>query len=74
MGNYLHLLNGIGALIGVIIAYLSYRNSQKKGASKEIEGMQKQLGEHDRKIAVLETKMEDEKQRLTDHLHGSKLN
>jgi hypothetical protein len=71
MGNYLHLLNGIGALIGVIIAYLSYRNSQKKSSSKELEGLQKQLGEHETKIAVLETRVEDEKDRLNDHLRGS---
>lgn len=68
--NFLHILNGLGALVGVIIAFLSYRKSQQKGSEKAIADMQGKLGEHETKIAVLEAKVDAQKQRLDDLVHS----
>ena len=63
-GNYLHLLNGLGALIGVFIAYLSYRKANAKDGEKSMKAMQKRLVDAEKHIAVLEERIDGLKERI----------
>jgi seryl-tRNA synthetase len=62
--NFFHILNGLGAAIGVLIAYLSYRKSNEKGSEKQVEAIQTKLNTHETKIAVLEAHIQNLKERL----------
>jgi seryl-tRNA synthetase len=62
--NFFHILNGLGAAIGVLIAFLSYRKSNQKGSEKQVESIQATLNTHNTKIAVLEERVNNLKERL----------
>jgi len=62
--SFFHILNGAGALIGVIIAFLSYRKSTQKGSEKQVESIQFTLNQHSTKLAVLEERLNNLKDRL----------
>jgi mannitol-specific phosphotransferase system IIBC component len=62
--NFFHILNGLGALIGVLIAFMSYRKSNQKGSEKQVESIQFMLNTHEKKLAVLEERIDNQKERL----------
>jgi len=63
-GNFFHILNGLGAAIGVLIAFLSYRKSTQKGSEKQVEAIQNTLNQHNTKLAVLEERLNNLKEKL----------
>jgi mannitol-specific phosphotransferase system IIBC component len=64
--SFFHILNGLGAGIGVLIAFLSYRKSNQKGSEKQVEAIQIKLNSHETKLAVLEERLNNLKDRLKD--------
>lgn len=51
--SWFHILNGLGALLGVYIAYMSWRKANAKDDQKTIAKMQKLLRQQEKQIAVM---------------------